>query len=486
MIDKTTGKIQQTPSTEELLQRVREEARYLELDMAEESHLVEPVFPRWSSAARDFPIKDSYHVNEFTSYDDIEFVVNAYRGILRREPDESGLDTYVARLRERGAAEKIWILLPLLECDEGRAAGVYIEGIGWEKFEYRHRQKRWFNQRWFKRVFLLSRQLQKNNLQDYTRSQENSSRAFAQRVDGFLAMQQTFLDQVQASQKHTGEAYSSVQHSLERYRRDMLLARQDLLAQQRRLNVILDDLQQQVTRSNLPVEKERMLATHADEKLDTFYLAFENECRGDERKIREQLTEYLPRLHALSVLSEEQPLLDIGCGRGEWLGLLRDEGIAARGVDISSVLVDHCQQANLHVALDDAVAYLRGQPAGSLGAISSFHVIEHLPFEVLYSLVEESRRVLVPGGLLIFETPNPENVMVGSHTFYHDPTHRNPVTPTLIDFLLRHLGFSEVHIERLHPYPDAARVIGMDPLTDRINGAFCGAQDFAVFGSKPN
>ena len=75
--------------------------------------------------------------------------------------------------------------------------------------------------------------------------------------------------------------------------------------------------------------------------------------------------------------------------------------------------------------------------------------------------------------------------MVGSHTFYHDPTHRNPITPTLIEFLLRHLGFIDTDIERLHPYPDEARVQGMDPLTDRINGAFCGPQDFAISAVKP-
>jgi O-antigen chain-terminating methyltransferase len=102
----------------------------------------------------------------------------------------------------------------------------------------------------------------------------------------------------------------------------------------------------------------------------------------------------------------------------------------------------------------------------------------------LYALVENAHAALAPGGKLIFETPNPENVLVGSHTFYHDPTHRNPITPTLIRFLVEHLGFAEVQIHRLHPYPESSKVYGRDPLTDRVNGAFCSAQDFAVVATK--
>ena len=80
--------------------------------------------------------------------------------------------------------------------------------------------------------------------------------------------------------------------------------------------------------------------------------------------------------------------------------------------------------------------------------------------------------------------PNPENVLVGSHTFYHDPTHRNPVTPTAISFLLSYLGFSDVEVRRFNPYPEEAKVPGDDPLTARVNGHLCGPQDYAVVGRK--
>jgi O-antigen chain-terminating methyltransferase len=103
---------------------------------------------------------------------------------------------------------------------------------------------------------------------------------------------------------------------------------------------------------------------------------------------------------------------------------------------------------------------------------------------MLYGLVAEAWRVLKPHGVLLLETPNPENPLVGSHTFYHDPTHRNPLTPTAMQFLLQYHGFEQVNVLRLHPYPESARLPGEDLLTERMNGLLCGPQDFAVVGRR--
>ena len=475
------------PTTEELLQYLREEARYLQLESKEDpAPGAAPVFPVWAAQDFEFPVKPSYHINEFLLHDDIDFVVNAYRGLLQREPDEVGLDRYVALLREQGEAGKLPTILILLHSEEGRAAGVHVKGIRWERFAFRNQHRWWFRKRVTRFLFEFSRHLLGDGLKQHLLEQSRHRQKFEQSVDRFLGRQQQFLDQVQARQQEIQEQQETARQALDGSRREMLLTRQDLLAQQRRLNLVLEELRKQLDDETLSPAQKQALAAQAGEKLDAFYLQFENQCRGDETEIREQLAIYLPRLQALPVLSADTPLLDIGSGRGEWLGLLRDQGIAARGVDISAILARHCTEQGLEVALQDAVAFLRGQPDASLGAITAFHVIEHLPFETLFSLVEECQRVLTPGGLLLFETPNPENVQVGSHTFYHDPTHRNPVTPTMIEHLLRHLGLVDIDIERLHPYPEEARTPGLDPLTERINGAFCGPQDFAVFARKPD
>ncbi len=473
-------------SSEELMARIREEARFLE-QVVEEQPLVRrtPELPEWRAPSLEFPVKAVYHVNEFLVYDGVEFVVNAYRGILRREADESGLDTYVAFLREQGPQEKMAILLNLLESDEARASGVHVQGIRWEKFARRHAEKWWFQRRGFQTLFKLVRQLQRNNLQDYTLYNEGQRQHSQRAINTYLGKQHEMAAYLEQRQQQIAVDHEQLHAVVAHYRQDMQAVRQQMLGQQAQLNALLNELRDKVNGGELRPEQEVQLATHASDKLDAFYLAFENAARGDESEIRDQLSVYLPHLKAAGTVTTGAPLLDVGSGRGEWLALLRDEGLSAKGVDVSAVLADHCARQNLDVTVADGIAHLRSLPDASLGAVSAFHVIEHLPFESLYDLVEQCFRVLVPGGVVIFETPNPENLMVGSHTFYHDPTHRNPITPTLIEFLLQHLGLENTELLRLHPYPADALVVGMDPLTDRINGAFCGPQDFAVLGYKP-
>lgn len=224
-------------------------------------------------------------------------------------------------------------------------------------------------------------------------------------------------------------------------------------------------------------------------EIDAFYLAFENACRGDEEEIAAQLrADYLETLSEALVRSGGGGVLDLGCGRGEWLGIVGAEWpeSSAEGIDLSPVMVEYCQAQGLSVEADDAVSALAKRPEASLAVVTGFHIIEHLPFPALYQLFEETARVLKPGGICIFETPNPENVLVGSHTFYHDATHSNPLTPTAMSFLAEYHGFDPIEIQRLHPYPESARVPGDDPLTERVNGHLCGPQDYAIIAGKPS
>ena len=117
-------------------------------------------------------------------------------------------------------------------------------------------------------------------------------------------------------------------------------------------------------------------------------------------------------------------------------------------------------------------------------AISAFHLAEHLPFPILFHLIAQCRRVLKPHGLLILETPNPENIWVATHTFHHDPTHGQPLTPDSLEFLVNHHGLETVAVLRLHPYPEEARLPGNDPASERLNGMTCCGQDFAVVAKK--
>lgn len=220
-------------------------------------------------------------------------------------------------------------------------------------------------------------------------------------------------------------------------------------------------------------------------ELSAYYVAFEDANRGSHEAITAKLAPYSDWAEALAKRVSPHPVLDIGCGRGEWLLWLQERGVRATGVDLNADMVAICQEQGLLAEQGHALAVLSNQPNASLAAITAFHVIEHVAFPYLYALVAESMRCLQPGGSVLFETPNPENLLVGSHTFYHDFTHRNPITPSAITFLLSFHGFERIEIRRLNPYPAEAKVPGDDPLTARVNGHLCGPQDFAIIAYRP-
>ena len=217
--------------------------------------------------------------------------------------------------------------------------------------------------------------------------------------------------------------------------------------------------------------------------LEALYVAFEERFRGSREEITERLKVYLPLLRNAAVGEEALPILDLGCGRGEWLELLRDEGLHARGVDASAAMVEASRQRGLEVCLGDGPGHLRGLPDASLGGVTGFHIIEHLPLRALIEMLDETVRVLKPGGIALFETPNPENVLVGSNNFYLDPTHHKPLPSLLVQFLAEYCGLSRVEVRKLNPPPHEMRVHGSE-LAERFNHYFYGPRDYAVIGWK--
>ncbi len=259
-----------------------------------------------------------------------------------------------------------------------------------------------------------------------------------------------------------------------------------LVMQERRISLFLDE-----ARRCLPETfSQEELGEFVREKghlLDSLYVTFEDKFRGTRREIRERLRVYLDILRAAGAGSEEQPVLDIGCGRGEWLELLRDEGLAGRGVDLNDTLAHQCRERGLAVETGDAIAHLRSLPEASLGAVTGFHIIEHLPMETQLELYGEAVRVLRPGGVAIFETPNPQNLLVGACNFYADPTHKRPLYPETQKFFLEYRGFSRVELKFLHPHEPGARLPEDEApeLAARLNDLLSCARDYAVIGYRP-
>jgi len=258
----------------------------------------------------------------------------------------------------------------------------------------------------------------------------------------------------------------------------------DLLQQKRLINKFLEATAGSEGGSSS--EPAQIFAGELDHSLDAFYFAFEEHFRGSREEINRRLEVYLPRLREAQIAPGDSLILDLGCGRGEWLELLRDNGYRARGIDLNRVVIEQCQSRGLEVLEGDVIAYLQSMPDDSVAVITGFHIIEHLPFEILVKLLNEAFRVLRHRGLVIFETPNPANVLVGSCNFYFDPTHRNPLPSLMTQFLVQYCGFAEVEILNLNPSDGFKADEGneLDELSKQFNQYFYGPMDYAVIGYK--
>jgi SAM-dependent methyltransferase len=254
--------------------------------------------------------------------------------------------------------------------------------------------------------------------------------------------------------------------------------RQEVIDQERRISLILEAVRR---RPELMPEALRVQDEHA---IDDLYVAFEDRFRGTRSDIKERLRFYLPILAESQAGSTKRPVVDVGCGRGEFLELLRDEGLTGHGVDTNEAMVATCQALGLDCVAEDALAFLGRQPAGSLGAVTGFHIIEHLPFNTMVRLFDAALAALAPGGVMVFETPNPANLLVASRWFYLDPTHRNPLPGEMVAMIAEARGFCRVSIVEMHPMDQ--RFGGNDKvLREQLDQLFHGPQDYALLARKP-
>jgi SAM-dependent methyltransferase len=230
------------------------------------------------------------------------------------------------------------------------------------------------------------------------------------------------------------------------------------------------------------------------------YAGFEDAFRGGEDEIRERMEDYVARFAGAS------DVLDVGCGRGEFLELLRDRGIAARGIDLNVEMVQRCRAKGLDVVEADALTYLSGLADASLGGVIASQVVEHLQPDDLMRFLELAARRLRPGGLIVLETINPASWSAFFDSYVRDLTHVRPVHPDTLRYLLIAHGFAATEIVWRSPYPDesklarvggAARaptagdarldavIAAMDRNTDRLNALMFGPADYAAVGRRP-
>lgn len=213
---------------------------------------------------------------------------------------------------------------------------------------------------------------------------------------------------------------------------------------------------------------------------DRFYQEFEERYRGSRELIKLRLEVYLPFVKPLLSAYPGVAAIDLGCGRGEWVELLVEAGFTPMGVDADTGMLDSCLKLALPVEHGDALDYLCALPDESQAVISAIQLVEHITFDQLRVLVGESFRVLKPGGLLIMETPNPENILVATRNFYLDPTHLRPIPSMLLAFAAEYAGFHRVKTLRLQESKDIVNRSDIS-LQDVVNGA---SPDYSIVAQK--
>jgi O-antigen chain-terminating methyltransferase len=182
------------------------------------------------------------------------------------------------------------------------------------------------------------------------------------------------------------------------------------------------------------------------------YLVFEDAFRGDPELIRERQRQYL------SIFRGTSDVLDIGCGRGEFLQLLKDNGITARGIDINHAMVLHSVERGLDVREGDALDYLRGLPADALGGLMAAQVVEHLQPDNLLALLQEAFRALRPGSPIVLETINVASWSAFFSSYVRDITHAQPIHPDTLRFFVLATGFLDAEIRFTSPLPEEEKL----------------------------
>ena len=500
---------------------------------------------------------NKYHINDLLKFHGEDFVRNAFRALLLRDPDDAGMAEHLQSLAS-GRFNKIDVLSSLHYSPEGQRSGVTVAGLSLPATIRRFGRVPLLGYliRLIIAVLRLPSSVQyQNRFEQYSLSlqqrivdHQNQNKTHVNNSLSRLATEMLETAQTLTKQQHAIELslrqheelanrYNDLVKTLEtrfdearRYVDDSTARiatqtlelrdhqqvlsnrqqseKQELLGQQQQLRSEIDEqvqqlvLRQQRTHDELAAQEARLrllleevsrngntiqdsslaqiAADESDHLLDGFYASFEDQFRGERQEVRRRLQVYVPILKEARITCD---VVDIGCGRGEWLELLESEGIKAQGVDRNRIFVEECRRAGLTVIEADALTHLRNLPSESLNALTSFHLVEHMRFEALINLLDEMVRTLRHGGLLILETPNPENLLVGGCNFYADPTHRRPIPSQTLQFLLESRGLHDIKILKLRPW-DEARIEGDSEIVRRFNDMFYCAPDYGIIATR--
>ena len=402
--------------------------------------------------------KNSYSIDDFCNYHNEEFIKNIYLAVLERDVDEEAFYYYQNQLKT-GKKTKVEILASIRFSKEGREKNIKIIGIKKIYFLmilYKIPYISYIS-KIFITIFTIPRLLQKINafeanyfleLKKIRQNEENLYKEIAQNevnLDKKITQVEENLDK-KIIQNKTDILKKADQKELQSYFQTLNYTKEYMKLSQQNMQTLIDEAKKRLPSIALNEKELHSIIKEKNHMLDTFYIEFEDKFRGTREDIKQKLKVYLPYVQTLPFKKQYINAIDIGCGRGEWLEILREQDIQAKGVDLNGVMVSITKELGLDAINYDAINYLKTQPDDTFSFITGFHIIEHLSFESLMDLFKESYRTLQKGGMIIFETPNSRNILVSASDFYLDPTHINPLHPATLSFIASQNSFSDAKV----------------------------------------
>lgn len=351
-------------------------------------------------------------ISRLLELDGDNFVEGAYIAILGRSSDQNGKLYYVDRLKS-GAISKEEIIYSIRKSEEGQNIGIQVLGLN-KAYIVRKVKKMILQIPFIGRIIRVVKNKHRTN------GEVNAILGHVEVQTGDLSNR---IDRIQNSTQDFDKRLNEVQQEVEKLEMELIAER------------IKNQIINKVTTG-------------------TTYKSFEDEMRGSREEIKQRLKIYSNVIDNVKKHNGNRIFaLDLGCGRGEWLELLKEEfDIDAMGVDLDESMLEACDRRGLNVVKCDLLTYLKNAHSNSVDIITMFQVVEHLPVNILLEALNECSRVLRNGGVCILETPNPENMIVGVCNFYFDPTHIRKFPPTLLKVLVESSELHNVEILKLHPY----------------------------------
>jgi len=464
-----------------------------------------------------------YQIEDFTKYHDIEFIENLYRKVLLREVDQNALKKRLELLRS-GKRSKSEILSMVRFSKEGRDKNIPILGIKKRLFitvlnripilsfciklfmlpKFIERVNRFeahfflyqqeLNSKIEENKDSLNSKIEENKNSLNSKIEENKNSLNSKIEENKNSLNSKIEENKNSLNSKIEENKNSLNSKIEDYNNKTIYslkelelrineikrAKEQLKEMENSLSNLVQNIKSNSSNQNIleTIKKEQ------NSTLDELYISFEDKFRGKREDIKSRQAYYLPIVKEL-IKEPNDLVIDIGCGRGEWLELLKEHNIKSRGIDLNRLMVKESKELGLDVIESDAIEYLKSLEDSSISIVTGFHIAEHLPFKTLISLFDEVYRVLKIGGAIILETPNPENLFVGACSFYTDPTHINPIPPVTLEFLAQNRGFKNVAIHRLHPIKEP-QFLNIENSQDVNNLIFASIkeQDYSIIGYK--